>query len=373
MLRHYNNTSLPLPLQTAIDNSDDTLEVTSTSRLPNVPFIVSIERGTVREEACLVTAKTATTLTVTRGFDGTNPTAHDVGALVEHTTVALDYREAGVVPLTEEERDSLEGEDLWDGRVIFNQDSGRVEVAYPGGGWDQILPTGAIIPFGGTVVPAGFLVANGQAVSRTDYAALFALIGTTFGSGDGSTTFNLPDLRQRMPLGKGDSGVGSVLGETGGSLNHTHTQPSHRHTGPSHSHTNPNTSAAGSHFHTQGPTSTTGAHTHTNPRTGNASVGGLNPDAGTSGLLSQTDATHSHGGSTVGPADPAHQHDHPQGNTGSAGAHSHSNPNTSTVSAHIHTQGNTQPAGTGLTGAAGGEDTGSANPPYIVLHFLVRT
>lgn len=63
------------------------------------------------------------------------------------------------------------------------------------------LPAGTIVPFAGTVVPDGFLVCNGAAVSRTDYANLFAAIGTLYGAGDGSTTFNLPDARDRVLQG----------------------------------------------------------------------------------------------------------------------------------------------------------------------------
>lgn len=67
-------------------------------------------------------------------------------------------------------------------------------------------PIGSYIPFGGTVIPIGWLLCNGQAVSRTDYADLFAVIGTAYGSGDGSTTFNIPDLREAVPKGAGLTG-----------------------------------------------------------------------------------------------------------------------------------------------------------------------
>jgi microcystin-dependent protein len=84
------------------------------------------------------------------------------------------------------------------------------------------MPIGAILPYGGSSAPSGYLLCNGSAVSRTTYANLFAIISTTFGAGDGSTTFNLPDLRQRFPLGKAASGTGSTLGGTGGYIDHTH-------------------------------------------------------------------------------------------------------------------------------------------------------
>lgn len=75
---------------------------------------------------------------------------------------------------------------------------------------------GVIFPFAGTVAPNGFLLCYGQAVSRTTYAALFATIGTTYGAGDGSTTFNVPDLRGRAIAGKDDMGGASAnrLGAT---------------------------------------------------------------------------------------------------------------------------------------------------------------
>lgn len=82
--------------------------------------------------------------------------------------------------------------------------------------------TGVINAFGGTTPPTGALLCDGSAVSRTTYAALFAIIGTTYGVGNGTTTFNVPDLRQRFPLGKAVSGTGATLGGTGGALTHTH-------------------------------------------------------------------------------------------------------------------------------------------------------
>ena len=77
-----------------------------------------------------------------------------------------------------------------------------------------VLPTGSVIPFAGKTAPTGWLMCQGQAVSRTTYAQLFSVIGTTFGSGDGSTTFNLPDLRGRVAVGV-DSDA-NFLGTTAG-------------------------------------------------------------------------------------------------------------------------------------------------------------
>lgn len=94
--------------------------------------------------------------------------------------------------------------------------------------------TGTIQMWPTTSAPTGYLLCAGSAVSRTTYAALFAVIGTTFGAGDGSTTFNLPNYSDRMPIGSGT--IAASIGSTGGSkdaivVSHTHsiTDPSHTH------------------------------------------------------------------------------------------------------------------------------------------------
>lgn len=84
------------------------------------------------------------------------------------------------------------------------------------------VPTGAIIPFAGSNIPAGYLLCNGATVSRTTYANLFKVIGTTWGAGDGSTTFKLPDARGRFPEGANGNlgtyhaaGLPNITGSTG--------------------------------------------------------------------------------------------------------------------------------------------------------------
>jgi len=114
---------------------------------------------------------------------------------------------------------------------------------------DGKLPAGMLAPFAGSAAPTGWLLCFGQAVSRTTYAALFAAIGTTYGAGDGSTTFLLPDLRGRVvagldnmggtsanrlvETGNGSPGInGDTLGAAGGSDRHQLTaaqMPLHGH------------------------------------------------------------------------------------------------------------------------------------------------
>jgi microcystin-dependent protein len=94
-------------------------------------------------------------------------------------------------------------------------------------------PSGVIMQFAGVTAPAGYLFCDGTAVSRATYGGLFTAISTTYGVGDNSTTFNLPDLRGRVPVGRHTSDSSfDVLGETGGAKTHTLTiaeMPSHTH------------------------------------------------------------------------------------------------------------------------------------------------
>lgn len=162
---------------------------------------------------------------------------------------------------------------------------------------DLAFPVGMVVDFAGTVAPTNWLFCYGQAISRTTYATLFTAIGTAYGAGDGSTTFNLPDARGRVVAGKDDMGGSSAnrltglsggvngdnLGAAGGVETHTLTTaqtPSHTHAAGTLA-----TASAGDHSHViQGAsdsatfgsfvagastnsaphaTDTTGAHTHT--------------------------------------------------------------------------------------------------------------
>jgi microcystin-dependent protein len=106
------------------------------------------------------------------------------------------------------------------------------------------VPAGCVMPYAGATAPDGWLLCHGQAVSRTTYADLFGAIGTAYGPGDGSTTFNLPDMRGRVAAGRDDMGgtdagrlAGgvanrTVLGGAGGAAMHTLTtaqMPTHAH------------------------------------------------------------------------------------------------------------------------------------------------
>lgn len=100
------------------------------------------------------------------------------------------------------------------------------------------IPPGTIVAYGGSTAPNGWLMADGSEVSRTQNRALFQAIGTTYGAGNGSTTFRLPDLRGRVPVGAdgsaGRMSSNDALGQAAGEERHTLTtneMPSHGHSG----------------------------------------------------------------------------------------------------------------------------------------------
>lgn len=138
------------------------------------------------------------------------------------------------------------------------------------------IPTGTILPFAGTAAPNGYFLCDGSAINRSTYASLFSVIGTTYGVGNGTTTFNIPDMRGKFPFGKATAGTGSTLGNTFGVINHTHTSH-HDHTFT---------------------TNVTGAHTH-----GVTSIGTLVEGGASTAAVSVNSAgDHSHTG-TVDPSD----------------------------------------------------------------------
>ena len=223
------------------------------------------------------------------------------------------------------------------------------------------VPTGTIIMYTNSIAPTGFFLCNGSAVSRTTYSKLFSVLGTTYGSGDNSTTFNVPDLRGRSPLGLGQ-GIGLTnrnLNDKVGSETHTLTtseMPSHNHTASSaaagaHSHT-ASSGAAGSHNHT-GNTDYAGTHSHTL----------TNGDKGTdhSGTYSTTMMGSQFGAAATISVDSGGNHYHPF-TTGTVGDHSHT---VTVVDGGSHSHSIT-------VGNAGSGSAHNNTHPFIVLNFIIK-
>lgn len=243
-------------------------------------------------------------------------------------------------------------------KVLF----GKIEKYY-----DYLVPIGVINQFVGETAPNGYLLCQGQAISRTTYANLFDVIGTKYGSGDGSTTFNLPDLRGRVPVGVngGDTDF-KALGKVGGSKTVTLTLsqiPAHNHSAST------TVNSAGAHNHSASSNST-GSHTHTvsgSAASNGAHGHGFNGAANVS--VSHVSGTfvvsYSAGANNTQYIVSGGAHTHTiSGSAASNGAHSH----TITVNssgAHTHTA-------TTTIGNCGGDGAHSNLQPYIVLNYIIK-
>lgn len=145
-------------------------------------------------------------------------TRNDLQNVLAHINLGDDAHKE----ITQAEFDALTDEEKDDGTIYFITDGISKNIFL-----DDNTPVGAIMPYGGDSDPAYWLICDGRAVSRTDYAELFAVIGTTYGIGDGSTTFNIPDLRGRVAVGHNTT---YGLGASGGEATHTlsvNEMPSH--------------------------------------------------------------------------------------------------------------------------------------------------
>tara|TARA_R100001015_G_C4551941_1_gene113619 strand:+ start:69 stop:728 length:660 start_codon:yes stop_codon:yes gene_type:complete len=199
------------------------------------------------------------------------------------------------------------------------------------------IPTATVVPWTDSSLPTGFLECNGQAVSRSTYSALFAIVGTTYGAGNGSSTFNLPDLQDEVVVGKSNN---KALASTGGA----NTVAS---SGNVSSNTNTNINVSGNVGGSTGNASLStpqlASHSHNLPERGTQPQGG--------------------GSRNVIPVNFSPLSNYNTTNAGSGGSHSHN------MSANFSGSGN---ASSSTSSNFSGGST-SVLQPYLTLIYIIKT
>jgi microcystin-dependent protein len=352
-MRYYSSSATEQALTGSITDVQTSLVVGATTGFPlQVPYTLRLDPDVGNEELVTVTAVAGTTLTVLRGVDGSTAQAHTAGAKVRHGYSARDFREpqehieatsgvhgvgSGSSVVGTDTTQTLRNKTLdGDSNTFLDVPQSAIvdlpadldaltaadaaESAARVAGDGVAAPVGSITAYAGASAPSGWLLADGTAVSRATYAALFAVCGTTYGAGNGSTTFNLPNLKGRVVVGLDASQAEfDARGETGGAKTVTLTEaqmPSHTHVQNAHSHT-----------------VTDPGHTH-----------GQNVSANTGGTASRTDYVNDNAGQVF-----------PQG-----------------IVTDTATTGLSVNSATATNQSAGGGGAHNNLQPYLTLNYIIR-
>lgn len=293
------------------------------------------------------------------------------------------------------------------GTLQYNRTTRTFE-EWSGSSWVKmrVEQPGVIKPFGGTTAPEGHLLCDGTALNTYTYRELHKVIsnfygGTAYLAGTtdqvgATTTFNVPNLKGRFPLGKADSGTGATLGGIGGSIDHRHTIDPHYHTrsdtlggtlnistsggvtsaksktnitiadaSTAHTHTGTTNAGEGAHQHdaVEGVTADSGSGTINNIRI----TGGTGVTVTADNIIRTTGSSHQHTFTTNGmSANATHGHTVTEPNSGSG--HDH------TIPGHTHAASSiTGTIGAFATGVNGDEsqNTGTNNPPFVALNYII--
>jgi microcystin-dependent protein len=349
--RYYSSSAADTTLGSSITAGATSITVGSVTGHPvQYPYTLILDPETPSEEVVTVTAGTGTTLTVSRGQDGTTALAHTTGAVVRHGVSARDYDEpnAHIQATTNVHGATGAVMGTTNTQVVTNKDMTDPSNTFPVA---NTLPAGMIAPYAGAAAPTGWLLADGSAVSRTTYAALYAALGgasSPYGQGNGTTTFNLPNLKGRIPVGiDGAQTEFDTRAETGGAKTHTLSTaelPGHTHA-VDHDHGSVNSGNQNANHQHGASTDSQGSHAHGVELRDKAVAGG--------GLGSYE---YGFGTYAVG--------------TNAAGAHGH---NVSVGSENANHQHSVDlPAFTGTSGSTGSGSAHNNLQPYIALHYIIK-